>query len=75
MITDPTTVWLGKDGTTPEWIANLKQALKRHKLIKVKVQKRKREGLEELISQVFIDTNAYLVKKIGFTFTLRKKGV
>ena len=67
-------LWIGKEGLKKGQIENIKKYLKKQRLIKVRVQKSSKDKLNEILAQILRQTNTELVRKIGFTFTLKKKG-
>jgi putative YhbY family RNA-binding protein len=72
------TIWLGKQGITPQLLNQIDNQLKSRELVKVKVQKSLAADvtIEDVASKIAKDTGSTLVNVRGRTFSLfrsRKK--
>jgi RNA-binding protein len=67
-------VSIGKNGLTDAVVAELKAALKRDKLIKIKLARGAvdKYGKDELIPEILESTDSELIEKKGFTAVLYK---
>lgn len=66
-------VWAGQQGITEGLINEIKEALERHELIKVKCRLGEREERDEGITKICEETGAELVQRIGNIVTLYKR--
>jgi RNA-binding protein len=68
------TIWIGKDGLSPELLKHVANQLKALEIVKVKVQKSALKETETVVlaERVAASTGAILVDVIGHTFTLYK---
>jgi RNA-binding protein YhbY len=66
-------IQIGKKGLTSTVLSEIKARLKAKGLIKIKVLKCVKAHFNEILSTVLGETKAKLVKKIGFTFVLKRK--
>ncbi len=68
------TVQIGKDGVTEGVIKEIRQQLKKRKIIKIKfLQNADRDNFKEKIESIARETNAEIVEIRGFTAVLKKR--
>jgi len=69
---DIQTVQIGKKGLESGVLKEINAILKNKGFIRVKILKSRKGDFEPLLSQVLKDTNATLIRRVGFTFILEK---
>ena len=69
------TVWIGKEGVTPQLLDQIKIQLKVNEMVKAKVQRSSpsSESLKDLAEKAAKETSSTLIDSRGRTFTLYKK--
>jgi putative YhbY family RNA-binding protein len=70
------TIWVGKDGLTPQLVAEIEKQLQKNKMVKVRILPAALQELntaESIANKAAIDTNAALVEVRGHVFILFRK--
>ena len=72
--TEPTILYIGKGGVTPELTANVDEALTARELIKIGLQQNCMEDPRELSEMLSARTQSTVVKQIGRKIILYRQG-
>lgn len=69
------TIWIGKNGITPETLKEIEKQLEKNEMVKVKILKNalQEAKAKEMASMVAEQTCSALVETIGHTFMLYKR--